>query len=196
MWLTNWVRRFPLVAYFVLVFATTWTAFLVLSPLVSPLVAILIGSWVPNVVGLLVTGVADGRAGLRDLLGRAATWRIDIKWYAISMFGPVVMALPVILLSGSVQERAPVIPFTVAALGLTLLVTWTLNLTGGSLIPPFLYHCGFNFIGSAAGIFGVPDLFWLMAGVIGFAALSVVALDWKRFTRPAGEQYWSRLAVL
>ena len=220
------------------------------------MVAILVGSWVPNAVGLLVTGVADGRAGLRGLLGRVVRWRIDIKWYAIVLLAPVAMAtvaiglyvlfgnkapelapgsqplpillgavftgamgeelgwrgtallllqarwnalvsslvlgflwglyhVPAILLSGTVQQGAPLIPFMVVTLGLTVLVSWTFNHTGGSLIPVFLYHCSFNFVGNAAGILGVREIFWVLAGVVGVAGAAAVTLEWTRFTRPA-----------
>jgi membrane protease YdiL (CAAX protease family) len=252
----NWVKRFPLVAYFVLVFGIVWGLFLTISPRVSPMIAIVIGSWAPNGVGLLVTGVAEGRAGLRGLLGRVVRWRIDIKWYAIALLAPVAMAIvaiglyvllgnrapdlapgtqllpillgavltgamgeelgwrgtalpllqarwnalvsslvlgvlwglyhvPAILLSGTVQQGAPLIPIMVVALGLTVLVSWTFNCTGGSLIPVFLYRCSFNFVGNAAGIFGVREIVWVLAGVVGVAAAATVTLGWTRFTRPA-----------
>jgi membrane protease YdiL (CAAX protease family) len=256
MGLTRWVKRAPLVAYFVQVFGIEWLVFLVLSPLVPPMIALLIGSWLPNAVGLFVTGVADGRAGLRELFQRVVLWRIGLKWYAIALFAPIAMAfltlglyallgngapgfapasqllpilmiavftgalgeelgwrgtalprlqarwnaltsslilgvlwglyhLPAFLLSGLPQQSLPLLSFMVAALALTVLISWTFNHTGGSLIPVFLYHCAFNFIGNAAGIFAVPALFWLLAGVASVAAVAVIALDWSRFTRPA-----------
>jgi hypothetical protein len=57
------------------------------------------------------------------------------------------------------------------------------NHTGGSLIPVFPYHCAFNFIGNAAGIFGVPEPFRLFAGVVGVAAVAVVLCDWPCLSR-------------
>ncbi len=61
--------------------------------------------------------------------------------------------LPSFLLSGLPLQDMPPVAFMEACLGLNLLVTWTFNHTGGSLIPVFLYHVAFNFIGNATGIF-------------------------------------------
>jgi membrane protease YdiL (CAAX protease family) len=255
-WFTDWVKRSPLVAYFCLVFGIEWILFFALRWGVSPMTALLIGSWLPNAMGVLVTGMADGRTGLRALLDRVVLWRIGLKWYAVALSLPVALAyvaiglytlcghaapdpapasqllpillgavftgamgeelgwrgtalprlqarwnplisslilgvlwglyhLPSFLLSGLPLQDMPLIPFMVAALGITILISWTFNRTAASLIPVFLYHCAFNFIGNAAGVFGIPALSWLLAGSCAVAALAVVAADWARFTGPA-----------
>jgi hypothetical protein len=66
-----------------------------------------------------------------------------------------------------------------------VLVSWTYNRTDGSLLPVFLVHFAFNFIGNAAGVFGHTPLFRLLAGICSVGAVVAVALDWARFTRPA-----------
>lgn len=94
-WFANWVKRSPLIAFFALVFGIEWLLFLILlllPSLVPPLVALLIGSWLPNAIGLLVTGLAGGRAGLGELFGRVVLWRVSLKWYAIALFVPVAVA--------------------------------------------------------------------------------------------------------
>jgi membrane protease YdiL (CAAX protease family) len=255
MWFTDWVKRSTLVAYFVLVFGIEWLLVFILSSLVPPMIALLIGSWLPNAVGVFVTGVAGGRAGLRELFSRVVLWRIDRKWYAIALFVPIAMAflaiglymlfgnvvpdfapasqllpialiavftgamgeelgwrgtalprlqarwnplisslilgvlwglyhLPSFLLSGLPLQNVPLIPFMVGALGLTILISSTFNHTGGSLIPVFLYHFAFNFIGNAAGVFGNAALFGLLAVIASVVAIAVIALDWDRFTGP------------
>jgi uncharacterized protein len=93
--------------------------------------------------------------------------------------------LPSFFLSGLPLNDVPFIPFMIACLAITILVTWVFNRTGGSLILVFLFHFAFNFIGNATGIFGFPALFWWFAVLIMAAALVVIALDWKRFTQPA-----------
>jgi membrane protease YdiL (CAAX protease family) len=222
---------------------------------VPPMIALLIGSWLPNAVGVFVTWVAGGRQGLRELFSRVVLWRIGLKWYAIALSVPIILAflaiglymvlgntapdpapasqlwpiflsavltgamgeelgwrgtalprlqarwnaltsslilgvlwglyhLPSFFLSGLPLQDMPLLPFMVTALGLTILITWTFNRTGGSLIPVFLYHFAFNLIGNATGIYGTAALLWLLAGLCGVAAMAVVALDWARFTRP------------
>jgi membrane protease YdiL (CAAX protease family) len=253
---TDWVKRSTLVAYFVLVFGIEWLLVFILPSLVPPMIALLIGSWLPNVVAVFVTGVAGGKAGLRELFSRVVLWRIDIMWYAIALFVPIAMGflaiglymlcgnavpdsapasqlLPIVLiavftgamgeelgwrgtalprlqrrwnplisslilgvlwglyhvpsflLSGMPQQHLPLIAFMVASLGLTILISWTFNHTGGSLIPVFLYHFSFNLMLNATGILGNPALFWLLAVIGSVAAIAVIALDWDRFTRPA-----------
>jgi membrane protease YdiL (CAAX protease family) len=73
----------------------------------------------------------------------------------------------------------------VVAIGISVLISWTFNRTGGSLIPVFLCHFSFNFVGNVTGIFSDPSLFGLWAGICSAVAMGVVALDWGLFTRPA-----------
>jgi len=35
----------------------------------------------------LVTAAAEGRAGVRDLLGRCLRWRVGARWYAVALLG-------------------------------------------------------------------------------------------------------------
>jgi membrane protease YdiL (CAAX protease family) len=107
--LQNWARRYPLAIYFVLVFGLEWILFFALASVVQPLVALLIGSWLPNVVGVLVAGMARGRAGLRELLSKVLLWRINFKWYAIALFLPPTMgflAIGLYVLSGRPAPQA------------------------------------------------------------------------------------------
>ena len=257
-WFTDWIKRSPLVAYFVLVFGIEWLLFFTLSSLAPPLAALLIGSWLPNIIGLLIAGVAGGREGLRELFSKVTLWRIGLKWYVVALFVPIAATflalglhlllgnawsgfapanqllpiflaavftgamgeelgwrgtalprlqarwnalisslvlgvlwglyhLPSFLLSGLPLNNLPQIPFIVAAVALTVLISWTFNRTGGSLIPVFLYHFAFNLIGNVTGVFGVPALAWLLAGVCSSMAIGVIALDWSRFTQPLAE---------
>jgi membrane protease YdiL (CAAX protease family) len=84
------VKRHPLISFFVLAFALTWP----LIPLVSlsPLWGFpaLFG---PALAAVIVAAVADGRAGLKDLLGRAVRWRVGAGWYAVALGLPAVLAL-------------------------------------------------------------------------------------------------------
>lgn len=251
--LANWIRVSPLVAYFVLVFGIEWLLVLILRAFVPAMIALLIGSWLPNAIGLLVTGVAGGRVALRELFAKVVLWRIGLRWFAIALLLPVALTflaiglytllgnampvfapasqllpivlitvftgalgeelgwrgtalprlqfrwtplisslvlgllwglyhLPAFLLSGLPQQELPLFPFIVAALALTVFVTWTFNHTGGSLIPVFLYHFSFNLMLNVTGIFGVPALFSLFAGIASVGAIVVIALDWRRFS--------------
>jgi hypothetical protein len=84
------VRRHQLIAFFVLAYALTWPLIPLVS--VSPLWGFpaLFG---PALAGIIVAAVADGRAGLWDLLGRVARWRVGARWYAVALALPAVLAL-------------------------------------------------------------------------------------------------------
>ncbi len=83
------VRRHPPIAFFVLAYALTWPLIPLVS--VSPLWGFpaLFG---PALAAIVVVAVADGRAGLKDLLGRVVRWRVGTGWYAVALGLPVVLA--------------------------------------------------------------------------------------------------------
>ena len=80
--LRHLLQRHPVTVYFVLVFALAWGALLPVlgGPLsaygndrmANPLflLAIMAGPLAPGIASVLLTGVLDGRAGYRELLGR------------------------------------------------------------------------------------------------------------------------------
>jgi uncharacterized protein len=70
-----------------------WTIGFVLAP-----AAILLG---PCLSGFIMTGVTEGREGIRRLLHRMVLWRVGLRWYLFTLIGiPVVMALGMIILPG------------------------------------------------------------------------------------------------
>jgi membrane protease YdiL (CAAX protease family) len=145
---------------------------------------------VSQLLGLLVVDIFTGATGEELGWRGTALPRLQARWSPLvsSLVLGILWGLyhlPSFLLSGLPLQDVPLIPFMMAALGLTILVTWTFNRTGGSLIPVFLYHFAFNFTGGATGIFASPSLIWLLAIICCAAAMAVVALDWARFTRPA-----------
>lgn len=98
-----WLRQHPLVGYFALAFALSWGGvggFMViggfpmtaLGPEESGLLfaLMLLG---PSVGGLVLTGVLEGREGLRALARRLTYWRVGPGWYAAAL-----LPVPVLLL--------------------------------------------------------------------------------------------------
>jgi membrane protease YdiL (CAAX protease family) len=88
--ITALVKRHPLVAFFVLAYALTWPLIPLVS--VSPLWGFpaLFG---PSLAAVIVAAVAGGRPGLRDLLDRMVRWRVGVRWYALALGLPIVLAL-------------------------------------------------------------------------------------------------------
>lgn len=100
-------QRHPISSYFALTFLISWTAaFLVAAPrllrredlpqltgvLMFP--AMLLG---PCVSGIILTGLTEGKPGLRYLRSRLLRWRIPLRWYA-ALLVPPALILGVLLL--------------------------------------------------------------------------------------------------
>jgi membrane protease YdiL (CAAX protease family) len=91
----SWVMRHPLAAYLLLVFVIAWAFWVPLAVLYggttdfeklsrSPLVIVLqtLGAIAPVVAAIVVTGLAQGKVGVRRLFGSLKRWRVGIWWYA------------------------------------------------------------------------------------------------------------------
>jgi len=98
------IKRHPVLTYFALTFAISWGGVLLviggpggipanteLLELLLPFVvlALTIG---PSVAGILLTGLVDGRPGLREFLARLRRWRVDARWYAVALLTPPLLA--------------------------------------------------------------------------------------------------------
>lgn len=100
------VKRYPVLTYFALVFAISWGGFVAMVgpdslPLrwerferLGPLLYVLILAG-PNLAGLLMTGLVSGREGLRELLARFLKWRVDARWYVVALLATPLLAAAV-----------------------------------------------------------------------------------------------------
>src|SRR5690242_12989144 len=80
------------IAYFALVLASAGIPALLLLafPGVLPTLPILLlASWMPNVVGIIITAKAGGGPALQQLFGRAVRWRFGLAWYAVALLVPI-----------------------------------------------------------------------------------------------------------
>ena len=119
--LVAWIKRYPLIAYFVLAFAGTW---LVMSPLVlgqdgSGLLPYHLPDWLylviyvfsaytgPALAAFLVIAAERGRPGVRAWLRRFVLWRVGIQWYLVAIFGIFVTWLVALSV---VYQRSPLEP--------------------------------------------------------------------------------------
>jgi membrane protease YdiL (CAAX protease family) len=90
------IRSRPVLTYFALVFIISWGGgFLILGPGGLPLRPeefANFGAWLyvamlggPATAGILLAGLVNGRAGLRDLLTRLRRWRVGWRWYGLAL---------------------------------------------------------------------------------------------------------------
>jgi membrane protease YdiL (CAAX protease family) len=107
--LARGIARHPLISYFVLAFAGTWSLLALLAlgrgehglgllPVAIPsgadfLLAMLSAYAGPLLAAVLVTAAAEGRAGLRRLRGRIVRWRFGLGWYLLALLAPLAIWL-------------------------------------------------------------------------------------------------------
>ena len=130
------LQRHPVLAYYALVIALSWGALLPVTrgPLATSeadrianplfLLAILAAPLAPTVASLLLTGLLDGRAGYRELLGRLLHWRVGAGWYAAALLTAPLSTLAAAALLAALLRSPEFLPGIFTApdpLGLVLL---------------------------------------------------------------------------
>ena len=98
---SGFIRRHPLVSYFVLAYGIMWLA---ISPMVADaleiasvpdvlsLISFILSSLLgPTVAAFWVTGVLEGKAGMRILLRRTFQFRAGWQWYLVVLFVPLMI---------------------------------------------------------------------------------------------------------
>ena len=138
------IRKHAVAAYFVLTFGISWGGFLfVVGPggfantswqtdgrFPFAVLAMLAG---PSVTGFLLTGLFDGKSGIREILRRLLIWRVGAGWYGVAVLpAPLLAAAVLFALSLSspiftASDKATVLLSGIAA-GLTTILEelgWT-----------------------------------------------------------------------
>jgi membrane protease YdiL (CAAX protease family) len=97
----NFVQQHPLVTFFVLGYALSWGLLAALpdAPLLFPTG--------PFFAALITSAIAEGRAGVRTLLGRAFRWRTGLRWYAAALGLPAIIVSLAVLLNIWLGAPAP-----------------------------------------------------------------------------------------
>jgi membrane protease YdiL (CAAX protease family) len=106
------VRRHPVTAFYALVFAISWGGILLviggpgaipgsgeqIERLTLPVLLALFAG--PSIGGIVMTGIASGRAGFRELLSRLLLWRVSLPWYAAAiLFAPFLVTTVLVALA-------------------------------------------------------------------------------------------------
>ncbi|MEW1951007.1 CPBP family intramembrane glutamic endopeptidase [Pseudarthrobacter sp902506025] len=115
----------------------------------------------PAVASLVLTGVASGRAGYRDLRSRLLAWRVEGRWYLVALLvAPVTLAAPVLVLWISSPNYAPRITTEPDKIGI-LATAVVLGLVAGLLeeigwtgfaIPRAMQHYSILWTGVLVGV--------------------------------------------
>ena len=197
----TFLKRHSVTAYFVLAFAISWGCVIaVLGPggvldttvdekqieRLLPLVilALAIG---PTVAGVLLTGLVDGRAGLRELLSRSLRWRVGARWYAVALLtAPLSVAAPLLVLQLISPEFRPGI-FTTSDMGSVLMfgivsglavgILEELGWTGFAVPRMRLIYGVFAtglIVGMLWGLWHLPVNYWGVSSTTGGLPVAVV----------------------
>ncbi|MBE7470222.1 MAG: hypothetical protein DPW09_22375 [Anaerolineae bacterium] len=85
------IKRQPQVTFWAIAYLTFFGAYLMYALYPSELWNFAI--WGVFLGGAFVTGIADGRSGLKTYFSRIVRWRVGLKWYIVALFLPLVMRL-------------------------------------------------------------------------------------------------------
>ena len=86
-------RRYPLASFFVLSYLFFIVAILIIWAVVSLTAVsafvmgllVAFGSWAPNAAAVLVTGLTEGKAGVKRLFAGWSRWRVSGWWYVFGL---------------------------------------------------------------------------------------------------------------
>ncbi|MBK8903957.1 MAG: CPBP family intramembrane metalloprotease [Anaerolineaceae bacterium] len=89
--ITSFIKRFPQAVFWAIAWSTFFFGYFMYLRTRSEIWQLLILG--PFLGGILVTGIADGRSGLKTYFARIVRWRVPVKWYAVALFLPFVLRL-------------------------------------------------------------------------------------------------------
>lgn len=94
--MSNLVKRNPLIAYFVIAFAFSWTVYFTLiaikygwTNVQIPMSIHYLASFGPTLAALIVTALTTGKEGLKELWGRIVKWRMGWGYAVFAIFSPL-----------------------------------------------------------------------------------------------------------
>ncbi|RXZ72393.1 CPBP family intramembrane glutamic endopeptidase [Agromyces albus] len=136
------LARHPLISFFVMAYAFAWLVELpvVLSEtgtgllpytLPKPVIALSLAAATylgPTVSAFIMTGVTEGRAGIRRLLRRYVQWRVGVQWYLFVLVGiPIIILLGAIVVPGVLASFEPLTLSLILAYPLAFVTTLLLG---------------------------------------------------------------------
>ena len=194
----SFIKQHPLLSYFILAYGLSWIVWVPISLVFGQIdelpvwasILIGLGTWGASGAGLIMTGLVDGKPGVKKLWARLKNWRVGYKWYLV-----VFLAIPITILAGMaiyVLLGNPVGPFDIGELPLLLMLALIPTIFFGPLGEEFGWrgfalprmqsrHSAFK----SSIILGIIHTFWhlpllftmgLTFGTIGENGLVVIPL--------------------
>ena len=116
---TGVVTRHPLLTFFALTYAVSWSLWIPRAVLREDLpgalsfIMMLLGSLVPSAVAILLVAVTQGRGGVRALLRRLIQWRVGARWYLVVLAVPLLVPCA-LLIGGSFPAAELAVPMVLS----------------------------------------------------------------------------------
>ena len=92
----SFIRKQSLVVYFILAYGVTWSFEIPLALSAQGLVKVEIpltihymGAFGPMIAALVLTVLTKGAVGIHDLISRWFKWRVQARYYAFAILGPI-----------------------------------------------------------------------------------------------------------
>ncbi len=190
------MKRFPLIAFFALMFAISWGIWFPLAAVIQnapdwarsshlPAFLQVLGAFGPCFAALVVTGVVDGVEGLRQLFRRLLVWRVNVSWYVVALLLPAAISLLITVIHMMFGGDAPDFTNPPIYAGYGSLPQWMQSYTAWTiLIPVFLIQL---ITGSSVG----EELGWrgfaltrLQRRLSALDASLIIAVVWAVWAQP------------
>jgi membrane protease YdiL (CAAX protease family) len=101
----SWIRTHRVISFFALSYLFSWWAMILYWVGVWPEPTFIPAG--PLVAAIVVIGIAEGRAGFRDLGARIVRWRVPWYWYAVALGLPLLVRFGSVLVNTGAGAPAP-----------------------------------------------------------------------------------------
>ncbi len=115
-------RRHPLLAFYLLALAITWSLWFPVAassrpllPAHMPPLLLIAGAFGPSLSAIVLMAVEQGRAGVRRLLRPLLRWYVGARWYLVAFLLPAAVYLSAavlyVVLGGAIPRYAGAVPW-------------------------------------------------------------------------------------
>ena len=94
----HWIKQNPIISYFIIAYTVSWSFEIPLALFQQRIISVQIPMWLhyfvalgPLSAALIMTYLAEGRPGLRNLFARIFKWRVDARYYGFALLAPVAL---------------------------------------------------------------------------------------------------------
>jgi membrane protease YdiL (CAAX protease family) len=115
----NWMRKHSLPAYFILAYAFSWSIGIPLALRAQGIIRLRIPfsfhyliAYGPLFSALIVTGLTEGKSGLKTLIGKITRWKVKPRWWLFAAT-PIVLFILTACVLWAIQRK----PIDINALG-------------------------------------------------------------------------------